>query len=255
MISLDEVRSRSTARQRKTFAVSRRAELRYAAQLRKVSRQCGEIVAGFDPDEPGFLSHVSRALDRYADLIRPWAASVASRMIAEVSLRDFKVWESISKEMGRGLREEIRGANTGAVLKEYLAENVHYITSIPRDAARRVHHLTLEGISGSVRPKEVAKEIRRTTGVSESRATLIARTEIARTQSGLTMTRALHIGSPGYTWRTARDSDVRQSHKEMEGKVVMWDAPPKLSDGTTTHAGMIYNCRCWAEVLIPDKFD
>lgn len=254
MIALDDVR-RSTKRQRLNFAYSRRAEARYASQLRKVAKQCGDIVAGFDPEEPGFLSHVRLALTRYSEMIRPWARAVASRMIAEVALRDFKVWESISTEMGRGLREEIRGAATGDVLKAFLAENVHYITSIPRDAAERVHKMTMEGIAGSIRPKEVAKEIARTTGVSSSRATLIARTEIARTQSGLTMARALHVGSPGYTWRTARDSDVRQSHQEMEGKFVPWDEVPTLSDGTTTHAGMTFNCRCWAEVVIPDKFD
>ena len=79
---------------------------------------------------------------------------------------------------------------------------------------------------------------------------LIARTEVARTASGLTEARARHVGSDGYFWRTAKDADVRDSHRQMEGKFVKWNEPPTLSDGTVTHAGQIYNCRCYAEPVI-----
>jgi uncharacterized protein with gpF-like domain len=68
----------------------------------------------------------------------------------------------------------------------------------------------------------------------------------------LTQARAEHIGSEGYIWRTSNDSDVRHSHKEMNGRYVRWDTPPRLSDGTVTHAGQIYNCRCYPEPVIPD---
>ena len=83
------------------------------------------------------------------------------------------------------------------------------------------------------------------------RARTIARTEVSRAQSALTQARAEYVGSEGYVWRTVGDADVRDSHAEMEGKYVRWDSPPKLSDGTVTHAGMIYNCRCWAQPILP----
>ena len=88
--------------------------------------------------------------------------------------------------------------------------------------------------------------------VTESRAKLIARTEIARTASGLTMARATHVGATHYIWRTSGDADVRNSHKEMNGKVIPFSKAPTLSDGTASHAGMIYNCRCYAEPILTD---
>ena len=116
-----------------------------------------------------------------------------------------------------------------------------------------MHELTLKGLEGGVRAETVSQEILRSGDVSKSRAILIARTEVARTAFALTRARALHVGSAAYVWRTSRDSDVRKSHREMEGKVIQWDDAPTLSDGTTTHAGCIYNCRCWAEPILPDE--
>lgn len=173
-------------------------------------------------------------------------------MLADVSARDSQTWMELSGELSKALRDEIRNAPTGELMREMLAEQVTLIKSLPLEAAQRVHDLTLKGIEDGTRAKEIAKEIARSGEVSMNRANLIARTEVARTASKLTEARATHIGSEGYIWRTSKDSDVRHSHKEMEGKYVRWDTPPKLSDGTVTHAGQIYNCRCYPEPVIPE---
>jgi uncharacterized protein with gpF-like domain len=48
------------------------------------------------------------------------------------------------------------------------------------------------------------------------------------------------------------DADVRESHAEVDGEVFNWNNPPTLSDGETTHPGEIYNCRCYAEPVLPE---
>lgn len=201
---------------------------------------------------PHDTSELQRLLNEYGKHIQPWARSVASYMVADVARRNERQWRQNSKDIGTELRREITAAPTGAMLKDFLEENVALITSLPIEAAKRVHRLTTEALVSGQRASEIAKEILATGEVTKSRATLIARTEVARTAAGLTMARAEYVGSEGYIWRTAGDSDVRESHKEMEGKYVRWSSPPHLSDGTTTHAGMIYNCRCFAEVVIPE---
>lgn len=210
------------------------------------------IIDGFPPADPQFVPTISDLLAKYAEVLLPWATATASKMLGEVNRRDEQAWFNHANEMSKALREEIRNAPTGARMQQLLAEQVTLIQSLPLDAAKRVHDLTLAGIEDSTRAKEIAKEIKRSTEVSENRANLIARTEVARTASLLTQARAEHIGSEGYIWRTSHDSDVRHSHKEMEGKYVRWDTPPKLSDGTVTHAGQIYNCRCYPEPVIPE---
>jgi SPP1 gp7 family putative phage head morphogenesis protein len=244
----DKKRSRSRSSQPQT----RRAETQYALKLRRVAQQIGDLINGFPPGDPSVVPTMTDMLRRYAEALTPWAEATAARMLFDVNRRDEAAWAEQAKEMSCALRDELRTAPTGEIMRALLAEQVTLIKSLPLDAAQRVHDLTLKGIEDSTRAKEISKEIQRSGLVSKNRANLIARTEVARTASVLTQARAEHIGSEGYIWRTSNDSDVRHSHREMNGKYVRWDTPPRLSDGTVTHAGQIYNCRCYPEPVIPD---
>ncbi|MBB4017370.1 SPP1 gp7 family putative phage head morphogenesis protein [Chelatococcus caeni] len=246
-------RDRAAGRsQRSAFTRARKLEARYAAQLRRIARHVGEIVEAFPPGDPEALPRLDAALQRYAETIRPWAEAVGQRMVSEIAARDERAWMQASREMAAELRREIRTAPTGQAMREALAEQVKLITSLPTEAAERVHRLTLEGIENASRASEIAKEIMRSGEVTESRANLIARTEVGRVSTELTKARAKHIGSTGYIWRTAGDSDVRDSHRRMAGKFVAWDDPPTL-DGLTGHAGALPNCRCYPEPVIPEE--
>lgn len=246
-------RARETARERKSFRSARTAEVKYAAQLRSVAQQVGAIIRGLTPDkgvpDPAEIEAVMR---RYAETLRPWAKAVGARMLADVSRRDEAVWASMAEDMTRDLRAEIRGAPTGEALRRLLDEQVSLITSIPLKAAERVHVLATRAKSGGSRYDTIVAEIMRSGRVTKSRATLIARTEVARAASGLVQARATYVGSEGYIWRTAEDSDVRHSHKKMSGKFVRWDRPP-TTDGLVGHAGQLPNCRCSPEPVIPDQ--
>jgi len=92
----------------------------------------------------------------------------------------------------------------------------------------------------------------KTESVAQSRANLIARTEISRCSNILVQARAEHVKSEGYVWRTSNDLLVRQSHKTMNGKFVKWTEPVTL-DKMVGHAGGFPNCRCWCDPVIPEE--
>lgn len=238
------------------FLNGRKAERTYARQLRGVARQINAIVKAFAPNgSVNDLNAMQSTLARYSELLRPWARAVGAGMLSEVSRRDETAWFEHGAEMGRLLREEIRTAPTGDMLREMLERQVSLITSLPIEAGQRVHKLTTESLINSSRASEIAKEILRTGEVTESRAILIARTETARTAASLTQARAQHVGSTHYIWHTATDSDVRPGHKAMNGRVFRWDSPPEVEENGRymRHGpGEIWNCRCWAEPVIPD---
>lgn len=238
------------ARQR--FATAQRLEKEYMRTLRLLTRQIDHIVKGMAPNgRVKDSTELQLVLRNYANTIKPWARSVAEKMIARIAQKDEFAWMQLGKEMGMAMRKELAGAPTGEMLREFLEEQVRLITSLPLDAAERVHKLTTEGlIAGGARSNEIAKEILKTGAVTESRAKLIARTEIARTASGLTMARAKFVGSTHYIWRTSGDGDVRPSHKKMNGQIVAWDSPPEVDPGHNYHAGMFPNCRCYPEPII-----
>lgn len=239
---------------RERFQRARKAEITYSRQLVHIGRNIGQIIKGFAPDgEVTDMPGLMQALERYADVLRPWAVQVTTRMQTQVARRDSAAWVGLGRTVGRELRKEIESAPTGLALRDVMAEQVHLITSLPTEAAQRVHQLTLEGITHGKRAAEVQKEILYSTHVAVSRAKTIARTEVARTASVLTQVRAQHIGSEGYLWRTAEDTDVRKLHQHLEGKFIPWNRPPVAgSRGERAHAGQIYNCRCWPEPVLPD---
>lgn len=233
--------------------LARAAESSYNTRLRAVARQIDMVVRGLAPDgkvtDPG---PITRALEAYADLLRPWAASVANYMLADVMRRNERAWREQGKEMSRALHAEIKYAPTGTAYKELMRENVGLITSLPRKAAQRVHDLALEARLGGKRFEEVAADILATGKVTASRATLIARTESSRAAVTFTQARAQFVGSKGYLWRTAHDADVRPTHQEMEGVYVRWDKPPVTDMVKPYHAGCGPNCRCFPEPILPD---
>lgn len=245
-------RRTESRRERAAFDSVRRAEKHYAARLRSVAHQVGVIVQGLTPrggvPDPAV---VERALRGYSEMLRPWARSVGARMLTDVRRRDEAVWRSMAGDMSVAMRAELARAPTGEALRRLLDEQVSLITSIPLKAAERAHALALETRVSGARYDTIVAEIARTGKVTKSRATLIARTEVARAASGLVQARATHVGSEGYIWRTAQDDDVRRSHKKMSGKFVRWDRPPK-TDNLVGHAGQLPNCRCYPEPVLPD---
>lgn len=257
---LDSGRSTYDARKdtwtaRLRFSQARRAQERYTINLRKIARHVGDIIGGFAPGDPTVLPQLELSLSRYAEVIRPWARATAAKMLADVASRDEKIWAEHARAMGRAIRYEISGAQTGEVLKFLMEEQVGLITSIPIEAGRRVHSLTYEALSSSARSGEIVKEIMRSTDVTLARATLIARTETGRAATSFTEARAKHLGSTSYVWRAVPDNNTRSRHRDLDGSVHLWTEPPIAGEsGEKYHPGCGPNCRCFAEPVLPSEF-
>lgn len=240
---------------RERLLPGRFTERAYSHQLVKIARQIHVWVREMAPD--GNLAGSDTAkliamLNRYAETLRPWAESVASRMIADVSKRDAAAWEAHGKVIGRALRHEIAAAPTGIAMRAALAEQVQKITSLPREAAERLFKLTTEALPNGTRAAAIAKEILRTGEVTAGRANMLARTGVSTTATALVKARAQFVGSTEFIWRTSKDGAVRLSHRRMEGKVFGWDDPPEV-DGFRGLPGEFANCRCFCQPVIPNR--
>jgi SPP1 gp7 family putative phage head morphogenesis protein len=174
-------------------------------------------------------------------------------MIAEVDRRDMTAWHRTSQNMSRSLHKEVTNAPIGEIVRQLQNDQVHLITSIPLEAAQRVQELTQQYVLGGKRYEQLAEMIANTTGVTMSRATLIARTETAKASAALVQARAQHIGGDSYIWHTVQDIWVRKMHRHLNGTVQKWADPPIAEEnGDRHHPGNFPNCRCYAEPIIPD---
>ncbi|MCA8339512.1 phage minor head protein [Burkholderia multivorans] len=210
---------------------------------------------GFPLGDLEAIPTIEQLLRRYAEALTPWAEATAARMLEDLNRRDEQAWMQQAQEMSRALRDELRRAPTGETMRALMAEQVTLIKSIPLEAAERVHRLTIEALEDSTRAAEISKEIQRSGEVAKSRADLIARTEVSRAATSLTEARARAVGSTHYRWVTSGDSDVRPGHRALNGKVFAWDDPPEVNENGRImrhHPGQIWNCRCYAEPILPE---
>lgn len=233
-----------------------RAELQFARNLRRVAARCGALArANFDPNRPmGSSAKVRRELENYGQALQAWSKATAERMVADVARRDEKFWYDQSKLISKNLRLEIKKSPIGIAFRERVYESAGLISSLPLEAAQRVEQYAVEYMTKGIRASELAKRIMATGEVTKSRANTIARTETSRTAGIFQEIRAKSIGSEGYIWRTAEDTDVRDLHRKLNGKFFLWSKPPITgSNGERSHPGGIYNCRCYADPVLPGE--
>ena len=256
-ITTDKVNTRETRKQRAFFSKVRRGEAAYAVNLRKIAKHVEDIVKAFNPDDPEQIRQLEDALRRYSDLLTPWARVTARKMLVDVSRRDEKVWKEYTTYLGLNLQQEIATAPTGEVMRDLLNEQVHLITSLPLDAARRVHELTTGALYEGARANEIAQEILKTGEITRNRASLIARTEVGRASTALTQARALSVESTHYVWMSSHDFDTRPRHKQLDGTAHAWNNPPIASEPGQKemryHPGAGPNCRCIPLPILPEE--
>lgn len=249
-------------------------EREYGMTLRKVAKKIGEFVKAYFNGTPLSAYELADIFELYAETLTPWATQVAQGMLERSNTRNYLTFKKRSNLIGEMLRREALHAPTGIVMQTSLARQVGLITSLPLEAARRVQNLAMTGYVsgqrvGEIRrlepsqtgpldliPEGLVKEILKQGDVTAARANLIARTETTRVSTELTHARAGYIGSTHFIWRTANDMDVRPLHRRHQGKKFRWDDPPIADERTGIKAlpGCIWNCRCFAEPVIPDIF-
>lgn len=223
-------------------------ELKYSRALLLVANQVEALLSGVNGSN---VDRIGRRLDGYADILDDWAVQVARSMFSDVDARNRKFWRAMSQEIGVQMARQLAETDIGLTVTQSLDDQVRLIKSLPRQAAERAHEYVREAALKGQRASEIAERIMGLGSVTRSRAVLIARTETSRFSTELLKARAQTVGSTGYIWRTASDSDVRPSHKKMSGQHVQWGSPPTL-DGMTGHAGCLPHCRCYPEPVIPE---
>ena len=141
-----------------------------------------------------------------------------------------------------------------ALLAQWSRTNALLIKDIPTKTMNQVQQATVDALMAGTNVDDMTNNIfdimSERTDVSDSRAKLIARDQVAKLNGALTQQRQRDIGVEGYIWRTVGDERVRDTHEEVDGQFFSWDSPPSETDDN--HPGEDYQCRCWAEPVLPE---
>lgn len=241
------------------FKSNNTAERDFYRALKKVAQKSGHLVdIHTEGAEIKNDAQLQKALATYAKQLEPWARRQSARMLSKVSNSNKRAYKNKSRAIGQALKAGVAEQETGAVAMALLNEQVALIQSIPVEAGLRAQKIAADNFLLGRRAEvdqslvdQLKQEMGMSTQVAVNRAKLIARTETARANASFVQARANAIGVTHYRWITTMDGGERESHRKMNGKIIPYDRPPNLSDGTTGHAGTFPNCRCYQEPVLP----
>lgn len=143
-----------------------------------------------------------------------------------------------------------------AALDSFRDYNVGLIKSLAERELDEITEILENAEKSALRVETLADELAERFGVTESKASLLARDQTLKFNGQLTQTRQKGAGITHYVWTTSGDERVREMHAELDGTIHSWDTPPVVSpDGRTEHPGGDYQCRCTAFPIVAGEYD
>ena len=180
------------------------------------------------------------------------AEIIAAQLVSAVDHQNTDTLQSsIQQAYGIDITQLLRAQNIQPTLALAQHVNVNLIKSVPAQYFERLNSTVLTGIQQGQRYSEIADSIQDIYGVTDNRAKLIARDQTSKTNAAVAETRQTDLGIEEYTWLTAGDERVRETHADNDGLVFRWDSPP----AETGHPGHDINCRCVAIPMIGSSSD
>ena len=134
------------------------------------------------------------------------------------------------------------------IFEKAIEYNFKMIKTIPRKTLslleRKFTEVLIQQVAEGTLPRGAFEKELLKHGSTNAR--VIARTEAAKLQTHIIEGRAKSLGSVAYIWLASNDKRTRQSHKDMNGVVVLWqpEMHKPLRDKMRGDAGEFPNCRC-----------
>lgn len=219
-----------------------------------------------DPTEPEGPGEPYVSPDDLGVIRTEWAARVAGRLLAFVA----ELYERAVLALAVGLSEALpEGAREAYALpavsndaaEAYLAGARNRLIGIGDDLWMRAREQLLEGFAQGESIPKLRDRVRSAAGLSEARATNIARTEVLGASSAGAYDQMVALGLPTLKgWLDAGDPRVRPTHRDVRGvpgpdgvaaKMIPLDAPFAVGGALMQRphdpagpVGEIAGCRC-----------
>lgn len=152
-------------------------------------------------------------------------------------------------------KDYYKGEMYSQLLEKWIADNVLAIKSMPTNTLGNLQEIILNGYKSGKSITQIREEIQDEYNMEKRRAELLARDQVATLNSQVTKMQQTDAGVKKYKWSSSRDSRVRDSHADFDGKIFSWDDPPEgyymtkngiVYTGRCCHPGEDFACRCCA---------
>lgn len=138
----------------------------------------------------------------------------------------------------------------GRKIDAFVHENVALIKSLQGSALDDLEKIITRAVALGTRSDAVEGEIDDRFDIAARHARQIARDQIGKLNSQITVARHTELGLRSFDWQSVGDSKVRPRHRDLNGKRFTYDRPPP--DG---YPGMPICCRCLAKPVFDDLLE
>lgn len=181
--------------------------------------------------------------------------SVASDFVKAMNIQNSKRFTASVKPVGvTGLDIFGDSPKLTDLLSASIADNTRLITSIPEQYLENVQSVVMSNMRAGLRPSAIVKQLQEQYGITQRRATLIARDQTSKANGELSKQRQEDAGFEYFRWSDSDDARVRDRHEKLSNQdigfgkgVYRWDNPPKNDKGAPIIPGQEINCRCIAQ--------
>lgn len=165
-----------------------------------------------------------------------------------------EIVEDLDEQQEQSIKEAIKivpefSEANREFLKQNYIENVEY--SVKNFTEKQVDKLRemveYNAYYGYSKNNNLIDRIQREFDITRNRAKFIANQETSLLTAKLNEMRLREVGITHYKWSTSHDERVRDTHKDLDGRIFSFDDPPIVDKkGTRQNAGEPYGCRCRA---------
>ena len=160
---------------------------------------------------------------------------------------------------------ELTKEQRSRIAKEWQTNMKLYIKDWTKKEIIELRKNMQESVFSGNRYETAIKTIKKSYGVSETKAKFLARQETGLLMAKFKESRYVETGIKKYIWKCVTGTEahpVRKTHKECDNKIFTWDNPNELGKdgrpnpngqhkpGANKNPGEDYNCRCYAKPIV-----
>ena len=192
---------------------------------------------------------VFRRLGEFSRFLTDIAAQAVVRILGlEARRHSLTFMASARRVLGVDLAAVVKSEDLDDLLRTAATRNAGLIRSLGDNAVQRVQQTVTTALLSGTPVSELKKQIAADFGVSDSRAKLIARDQMAKLNSDMNRFRHEQAGIEKYTWRTSQDERVRERHQRLDGRIYAYGEPTGAEGGLPP--GQPVQCRCIAQAIV-----
>lgn len=211
---------------------------RELAQQRAASR----VTADIDTETFDRIKQLGEALGRLS-------MTTVNRILGLEAKRHTETFMKQAKSaLGIDLTAVVRTEDLEDYLATAATRNAGLIRGLSEDVIKRVQTTVTDAVLRGKTASELRKQLTADFQFGDKRAKVIARDQIAKTNSDLNRIRHQQAGITSYTWRTSHDERVRPRHARIDGTVYEYGKPTGAEEGLPP--GQPILCRCIAQAIV-----